>query len=263
MLTNMKRGRSIRVTKCLSFALLGAWAISFGASAQNARGSYFFAPGAYIDASTLHREGKDGFFIRYQFVYMSQGSQPARGGLVDGDCLGKKRIEHVHGEVAGTLEWRAVFTGTIQAAELETACKFAGAPTDAAFPPSAAEAAPSSPAVVAPNQQAKLKPKSSGTGFVVGQGAVVTNFHVIEGCDRIRVPTANGLSDARVIAKDESGDLAALRLTQLDALPLPISPVQDSFGAAITVSWIPTDRRSWRRCSRHCRRSQFSEWNSG
>jgi len=50
-------------------------------------------------------------------------------------------------------------------------------------------AAPSQPAPGAPNPRAKV---SSGTGFVVATDRVLTNQHVVGGCNRIFVRTADG-----------------------------------------------------------------------
>ncbi|WP_137127720.1 S1C family serine protease [Roseomonas sp. HF4] len=54
---------------------------------------------------------------------------------------------------------------------------------------------------------------STGTGFVVGASAVLTNQHVVDGCQRVQVRTAEGrMLDARVPAADARRDLALLRV---------------------------------------------------
>lgn len=55
---------------------------------------------------------------------------------------------------------------------------------------------------------------TTGTGFFVSRnGDFVTNAHVIAGCARIWVKTADGtLFDAQMTAKDDTNDLALLRL---------------------------------------------------
>ena len=51
----------------------------------------------------------------------------------------------------------------------------------------------------------------SGSGFVVGVGRAVTNHHVIDGCARVSVRTAQGqVLPARVMASDARRDLALL-----------------------------------------------------
>jgi S1-C subfamily serine protease len=67
-----------------------------------------------------------------------------------------------------------------------------------------ASAAPTKPAPGAPNPQAKGV--SSGTGFVVAADRVLTNRHVVDGCDRLFIRTADGrmlpaVPPARVDAK--------------------------------------------------------------
>jgi serine protease Do len=59
----------------------------------------------------------------------------------------------------------------------------------------------------------ETRTRSSGTGFFVnGDGLIVTNAHVVEGCGGIRTIADSGASaDAAVIARDTSNDLAVLR----------------------------------------------------
>lgn len=62
-----------------------------------------------------------------------------------------------------------------------------------------------------PNPNARA---STGTGFVVGPEQVLTNHHVIEGCARILVRTADGRSlPGQVPAADARRDLALVRVT--------------------------------------------------
>jgi S1-C subfamily serine protease len=68
-----------------------------------------------------------------------------------------------------------------------------------------------------------------GTGFVIrSDGIIVTNFHVVEGAQRITVITPGPDSrrfDAHVIGGDPQADLAVL---QIDASGLPTVPLGDS-----------------------------------
>jgi S1-C subfamily serine protease len=54
-----------------------------------------------------------------------------------------------------------------------------------------------------------------GSGFVVDKsGHIVTNFHVVQGADEIRVGFSNqDTVEARVVGTDPSTDLAVLRVT--------------------------------------------------
>jgi S1-C subfamily serine protease len=87
----------------------------------------------------------------------------------------------------------------------------------------AAAPAPAGPAVaqVRPNQNARRV--SSGTGFVVAADQVLTNQHVVDGCDRILARTADGrwlaaVPPARV---DAALDLALL---SIPGNPGPVLP---------------------------------------
>lgn len=59
-------------------------------------------------------------------------------------------------------------------------------------------------------------PRGTGSGFVWDtDGHIVTNYHVIEGANRVTVTLANmGTYDAEVIGKEPNKDLAVLKLTE-------------------------------------------------
>jgi S1-C subfamily serine protease len=86
-------------------------------------------------------------------------------------------------------------------------------------PPVYAQPAPVTPAPApvvnatpTPVKPAQPPKESSGTGFFVSdQGYVLTNAHVINGCTIVQVPGPNGLTSARLVAKDISNDLALLK----------------------------------------------------
>lgn len=95
---------------------------------------------------------------------------------------------------------------------------FAEAPRPGALPDSKPPPAPATaslpgprPGGAQPNPGARV---STGTGFVVGAGAVLTNQHVVNGCQRILVRTADGRSlPGQVPAADARRDLALVRVT--------------------------------------------------
>ena len=68
---------------------------------------------------------------------------------------------------------------------------------------------------------------ASGTGFLVAEGRVLTNTHVVEGCARMTARSATGaVAPARVDAKDPARDLALLTVPAGfgPALPFRDSP---------------------------------------
>ncbi|MCU0832069.1 MAG: Do family serine endopeptidase [Rhizobiaceae bacterium] len=75
-------------------------------------------------------------------------------------------------------------------------------------------------------RQAPPRVQSSlGSGVIVGaDGVVVTNFHVIEGADQVRIALSDGREyDSRLMLADKELDLAVLKInpgTELAALPL-------------------------------------------
>ena len=70
--------------------------------------------------------------------------------------------------------------------------------------------------------------QSLGSGFIIDpSGLVVTNNHVIEGADQITVTLQDNTTlKATLVGKDESGDIALLRVTP--DKPLPSVPFGDS-----------------------------------
>lgn len=64
--------------------------------------------------------------------------------------------------------------------------------------------------------------RSTGTGFSVATGFIVTNQHVVAGCQRLEVLSNDGRRFARVVDSDELVDLALLRVTGLGGGVAPI-----------------------------------------
>ena len=57
----------------------------------------------------------------------------------------------------------------------------------------------------------------SGTGFILStNGYLITNFHVVKGKDNIKVKTSSRDFEAKLVLKDESNDIAILKL---DSVP--------------------------------------------
>lgn len=81
-------------------------------------------------------------------------------------------------------------------------------------------APPPASAALRPNPQARV---SSGTGFVVGADRVLTNHHVVNGCNRVSVRTADGRTlDVPAPARvDVQRDLALLSVPGDPGPPLP------------------------------------------
>ena len=64
-------------------------------------------------------------------------------------------------------------------------------------------------------QKAATEESSSGTGFAVAAGFVVTNQHVVAGCTRVDVLSPDGRRTGVVVDADEGVDLALVRVTGL------------------------------------------------
>ena len=63
--------------------------------------------------------------------------------------------------------------------------------------------------------RAASQSNSSGTGFAVAPGLLITNQHIVAGCQKLEVLSRDGRRAARVLDADELVDLALLRVTGL------------------------------------------------
>jgi len=191
----------------------------------------------YIDRSTLRR---DGMKIRYLLINQRHALYaPSYARYIDVDCAKRTRHEHVSGFGPDSSEPHTVFEGTNQATEVDTACSFAAALD--ALPPTEPKLLPKPEitkgfTVVAPDESL---PKSNGSGFVISAGAVITNYHVVEGCKKVATLSIDGLFEAKIIASDEANDLAAISLPKTRSAFLSISAVPIELGASVTVLGFP------------------------
>ena len=83
---------------------------------------------------------------------------------------------------------------------------------------------------------------SSGTGFAVDPGYVVTNAHVVAGASSVRVMLDNALYDAAPVFFDPDLDIALLYAPQLPAPPLILAGTDPTRGAAGATLGFPGGR---------------------
>ena len=69
--------------------------------------------------------------------------------------------------------------------------------------------------------QREFKERSLGSGFIIDrEGYIVTNNHVVENADKIKVKLKNGKQfDAEIIGKDPSTDIALIKISAGVNLP--------------------------------------------
>ncbi len=71
---------------------------------------------------------------------------------------------------------------------------------------------PANPAVNIPNESDEIITASSGSGFAVSSdGHVITNYHVVDGCEKVVVHTKENDFPVRMITYDPKNDLALLK----------------------------------------------------
>jgi len=78
-----------------------------------------------------------------------------------------------------------------------------------------------------------------GSGFVIADGLVVTNAHVVAGISNPYVQDANDTHRATAIWFDPDLDLAILKVNNLAGKPLPVSTVTQARGTAAAVVGYP------------------------
>lgn len=145
----------------------------------------------------------------------------------------------VPGEIGDGIRSSRVF-GTINAAAPESASKlparFAALldesglpPLVSPFSPGGAQVAAPDGSVVEPEVVEKLRPsvvhvmgdaetcrrRLMGTGFVIEDGYVLTNAHVVAGTERVALDTVVGVKPAQVVLFDPDTDIAVLRAEEL------------------------------------------------
>ena len=73
------------------------------------------------------------------------------------------------------------------------------------------------------NDIAGSSPKFSGTGFfITDDGYLISNYHVVEDANQVRVATSTGIISAKVVQVDAANDLALLKAVG-KFIPLPLA----------------------------------------
>jgi S1-C subfamily serine protease len=80
-----------------------------------------------------------------------------------------------------------------------------------------------------------------GSGFIAGDGAVVTNAHVVAGVDQPFVIDQRGRHGAKIVLFDPDLDIAILRAKNLAGQPLPLNGQSAANGTPTAVLGYPSD----------------------
>lgn len=85
-----------------------------------------------------------------------------------------------------------------------------------------------------------------GTGFVIGEGVVITNAHVVAGTDDVGVEVVNSRGrivelPGEVVLYDPAIDVAVLRVPDLEARPLQFRPQPAAVGEDVIILGYPLD----------------------
>ena len=90
----------------------------------------------------------------------------------------------------------------------------------------------------------KIVPAGSGSGFLVStDGHIITNHHVIDGCDTTKVSFNSNQINARILAVDKMNDIAILK-TNIDPVSIfPISNKDVSLLEDVVVAGYPLGKQ--------------------
>jgi serine protease Do len=112
-----------------------------------------------------------------------------------------------------TLGVATAFGGALQLAGVPTLAPSAAQPASTADGPSDLTGVVASARESVVTITARGAATAVGSGFVVSSnGLILTNYHVVEGAQRLSVATSDGQTlDARIISTDEAHDLAVIR----------------------------------------------------
>ena len=90
----------------------------------------------------------------------------------------------------------------------------------------------------------KVVPASMGSGFFVTRaGHLVTNYHVIEGCDAVKINTLGKEIRADVVAIDKTNDLAILKTKMNPSKVFPVSKEDVSLMQDVIVAGFPLGKK--------------------
>ena len=90
----------------------------------------------------------------------------------------------------------------------------------------------------------KVIPASMGSGFFVTRaGHIVTNYHVIEGCDSVKTNTLGKEIRADVVAIDKTNDLAILKTKMNPTKVFPVSNTDVSLLQDVIVAGFPLGKQ--------------------
>ena len=75
----------------------------------------------------------------------------------------------------------------------------------------------------------KTTAAASGSGFIItDDGYIVTNYHVIDGANKVKVTTYDNTSyDAEIVGTDETNDIAVLKIDASDLSPVTLGSSED------------------------------------
>ena len=232
---------SVRWNNCFgrqSFKNGNAYAGEFKNGTAHGYGTYRWKSGAKYEGQ--YRLGKKHGAGKYSFVDGSSYIGGYRDGKRHGQGVytfanGARDVgEFKNGKLNGfAVRYRP--NGSVQHKGYWRDDKFIGTSAPASQQPAKAKTDPNS---------TKLLPASSGSGFAVSKtGHIITNNHVIKGCQEISIHHKGSKLPATVIAFDPQNDLALLKADFTPTAILPLSRKRPEILQDIYVAGYPFGKR--------------------
>ena len=90
----------------------------------------------------------------------------------------------------------------------------------------------------------KIVAAASGTGFFVSStGHIITNYHVIEGCDAVRVSFRGKDIEAQILAVDKMNDLAIIKTSLIPSKVYPVATEDAMLLEDIIIAGYPLGKK--------------------
>lgn len=183
-----------------------------------------------IDKESISKEGN---LTTYHIQWYSSYFKSYQTEWVVADCSAKRRGRKEGGVRIADVPLYSVYAGTHLEEEMEAACGFPAwedAPRSKATP---------SPRTQTPESQDVGALVSSGSGFVVAPGMVVTNDHVTKSCVTLTVSTGTQRFPAVVRQTSSHPDLSLLTVKGIPSTRVPSIRATALLGEDITVAGHP------------------------
>lgn len=163
----------------------------------------------HLDTDSVQNSSGDVLYRMRLDSYWSGKNHSIERNVV-ADCSGKRRFEVVTQNDISERPFKTVFPGTAIGKEFDAACNIAAGVQPKPNPPR--EVTPQ-PAPQRPNIPSNTNRISTGSGFIVAERYLVTNYHVVKGCRDITIRQSGREITGFTYATNPANDLSLVALS--------------------------------------------------